>query len=224
MAEVAVRDLRNHGGKSWRVDDGLSTDWEVSDNLFFGARVVGPLEPYVVGYCECLVGLGFTEAARAHTVVMWGAAPTAPPAALTPTDALVDRFRAHLLSERGLRRSGAASDVASVLPLSLGSRPTSGDHRVQCVVGRSVGRSVGRRSFKIKRSRGYDTNSRWILTSDGDLVLPLTGRGDHQRDPNPAERCRCRRSFPRPCCRSAPAPRCRRVGSAATTGCRWRRP
>ena len=32
----------------------------------FGARVVGPLEPYVVGYCECLSGLGFTEAARAQ--------------------------------------------------------------------------------------------------------------------------------------------------------------
>jgi integrase/recombinase XerD len=135
----------------------------------FGARVVGPLEPYVVGYCECLGGLGFTEATRAHHMSLvahlsrWlagerhdagdltvevahryigmraaagysefrsprsldrllaylrdvGAAPTEPAVVLTATDVLVDRFRAHLLSERGLRPNGAASYVASVLP------------------------------------------------------------------------------------------------------------
>ncbi|MCI0686794.1 MAG: site-specific integrase [Sporichthyaceae bacterium] len=135
----------------------------------FGARVVGPLEPYVVGYCECLARLGFTEATRAHHMSLvahlsrWlagerheagdltvevahryvgvraaagycefrslrsldrllaylrgvGAAPTAPAVVLTATDVLVDRFRAHLLSERGLRPNGAASYVASVLP------------------------------------------------------------------------------------------------------------
>lgn len=135
----------------------------------FGARVVGPLEPYVVGYCECLARLGFTEATRAHHMSLvahlsrWlagerhdagdltvevahryigvraaagysefrsprsldrllaylrdvGAAPTAPAVVLTATDVWVDRFRAHLLSERGLRPNGAASYVASVLP------------------------------------------------------------------------------------------------------------
>jgi site-specific recombinase XerD len=45
-----------------------------------------------------------------------GAAPTAPPVVLTATDVLVDRFRAHLLSERGLRPNGADSYVAAVLP------------------------------------------------------------------------------------------------------------
>lgn len=33
-----------------------------------GARVVGPLAPYVVGYCGCLAHMGFSEATRAHHV------------------------------------------------------------------------------------------------------------------------------------------------------------
>jgi integrase/recombinase XerD len=54
-----------------------------------------------------------------------GAAPAEPPVVLTTADALVERFRRYLLSERGLRPNVAAFYVASVGPFV--SRVVVGD-------------------------------------------------------------------------------------------------
>jgi site-specific recombinase XerD len=134
-----------------------------------GARVVGPLEPHVVGYCDYLVRLGYTAVTRRQYMTLvahlsrWlagerlavsdltvdvvrrytgaraaagyhafhssrsldrllaylrdaGAVPAEPPTVPTATDVLVERFRAHLLSERGLKPNVASFYVASVRP------------------------------------------------------------------------------------------------------------
>lgn len=134
-----------------------------------GARVVGPLEPYAVGFAEYLDRLGYTRWTRrswmslvAHlsrwlagegldapglTVAVThryaqaraaagyhghrsrrsldpllsylrgiGAAPGVPPVTASAADVLVERFRAYLLSERGLRANVATSYVLSVRP------------------------------------------------------------------------------------------------------------
>jgi site-specific recombinase XerD len=65
------------------------------------------------------------------------AAPAAPPAMPTVTDVEAERFRAHLLSERGLRANVAAHYVASVLPF-VAQVVTSGGIDASRVTARTV--------------------------------------------------------------------------------------
>ena len=133
------------------------------------ARVVGPLEPYAVGFAGHLERLGYTFATRCQYMTLvahlsrWlaregldaagltaavahrylqgravagyhafrssrsldpllsylrdvDAAPAEPPTVLTTADVLAERFRAYLMSERGLKPNVAAFYVMSVGP------------------------------------------------------------------------------------------------------------